>query len=321
MRRAILALFAAVFLWRIYLAATTAITMEEAVSYNHFASQPILTIFTAPYDRANQVLQSLLCSLVLRFMRVTEFSIRVASLIGLIVYFWAALRLLSPKTWPGFAGLFILAVNPFTLAWLPDSTGIWMAAGLLLFAIRELLDDRLAAAGICLGVSVCFNIGFVLPSLGLIFLYLYIESWGRPRWGALIAINSLLLSPAIVCFAFWILPWVNAAPGTFQWANFAPFPTRFRAGPERALPGIARSLRDELRKSPPRPVRVAINPLLIEPLEFYRRRYALGAIQKIVPLGGTQPVDYSIVLDDVTGTLNLAKGNHVGGFPPPGTQQ
>ena len=309
MRRLILAVVLAVFLWHVYRAAVTAITPEEAITYNHFASQPILTIFSSPYNPANQVLQSLLISLVLRFMRLTEFSVRVASLIGFAVYLWAALKLISPNRWTGFVALLLLAVNPFTVMWFPESTGIWMAAGLFLIAIRNLTHEQLSAASIYLGLAICFNITFILPSLVLVFLYLHIEYWGKRRVKAAMAINHLFLPPLVISFAFWILPLVNAGPGTLQWANFAPFPSRFHAGPERELPRIARSLRDELRRNPPRPIRVAASPELIEPFEFYRRRYALGAVQKIVPAGGVQTVDYSILIDGQTGDIKLAAGN------------
>lgn len=47
----------------------------------------------------------------------------------------------------------------------------------------------------------------------------------------------------------------------------------------------------------PRPIQISASEPLIEPLNFYRRRYALGAVQPVVP--GTPPAlaDYSILLE------------------------
>lgn len=305
MRRAVLGVLVAVFLWHVYRAAASAITVEEAVSYNHFVSQPMLTIFTAPYNPANQVLHSLLCSLVLRVTRVTEFSVRLASLAGFGVYLWAAYQLVAPKTWLRSLLLLALTVNPLTLLLLPASIGIWMAAGLFLLAIQQLFHDRITAASVYLGIAAGFNISLLLPAVTLIFLFLHIDFWGRRRVTFWTAINNLFLPMGVLIFAIWILPLVNAIPGTLTWRTLLPVPQSFHAGPESGLPYIARAIRDDLRRKPVRAVDVAVSTELIEPFDFYRRRYALGAIRKLVPVGGLQSADYSVVLDKRTGQAVL----------------
>ncbi len=230
MKKAVLTVLFAVFAWNVYRAAILPILPEEAVSYNSYVSQPVLKLFSQPYNPANQVLHSLLCHLILRIVRVTEFSFRIASLLGLLFYLWQAYRLF-PRSW----AIFAFAVNPLTLGWLPQSTGFWMAAGLFLFAVRKLLLGRLSETGVALGFAGCFYITFCLPAL-VIFLV-------RRR------LNELVLPATLIWFCFWALPMVNASPEHLTIARLLPLPNRFT---DRTwIEFTPRGSRTERRSSPP----------------------------------------------------------------------
>lgn len=308
-KRIVLVLYSLVFLWAAYRSVTQAITVNEAVTYNHFASHPNLQIVTSPYNPSNQILHSLLCRLVLRVFRVTEWSLRIPSLLGLLFYLWAGFRLCTRASNSNLAcgvAAIAIAVNPFTVGWLPESTGIWMAAGWFFWALNRLLDysgreGDLWPASLALGIAVGFQFSFHFPALVLIFVILHFEFWGARRISGWQAINQLILPGSLLAFSLWIIPFLNARttkispadllqmdwvvllpglavlsiPGlvttnvwrvsatcllllltpivTLPSLKLAYVPDRFHAGPESALPKVARALREELRRAAANP--------------------------------------------------------------------
>lgn len=345
-----------VFAWAAYRSVASSITVSEAITYNHYASQPLLQILTAAYNPANQVLHTLSCWLVLRVFRLTEWSFRLPGLIGLVLYFWAAgkvCRCVCGTPAKSAIATLICVVNPFTVGWLPVSSGVWSAAALFLAAARECFyflkrgdADRagLGKASLLLGLAAGFDISFLIPTVALFFTFLHLNFWGVRTLRLWDSINLLLLPSFLVVFAIWAIPvlnmqgairvelsfvvllpalltlWlpvlvdsVNAwklAIGTAVLGALAIFallrvdvayiPDRFHQGQEKTVNNVARALRDDIRHSVLiRPIQVTASEPLREPLNFYRKRYALGAVQPILPIAAAVTpvgVDYLALL-------------------------
>jgi hypothetical protein len=212
---------ALVFLWAAYRSATVAITASEAVTYNHYASQPLLKILTAGYNPANQILHTVSCWLVLRVFRVTEWWLRLPSLMGLLFYFWAASKLCrsvckSPAR-SSFATL-ICVCNPFTVGWLPVSSGAWTAAALVLLSAGMFLQNlerhrqsakAIGRASLLLGVASGFDISFLIPAFALMFVFLHLNFWGYRNLNFWDAIHQVVLPALLVTFVIWAIPFLN----------------------------------------------------------------------------------------------------------------
>lgn len=357
--RLLLALGLAVLSWAVYRSVTTAVTVDEAITYNHYASRPVMDILTAPYHPANQVLHTLLCRLSLRFLRVTEWSLRLPALVGLLFYFWAAINLsrVLCRTHSGavLASAVFLA-SPFSVGWLPVSSGTWMGAACFLFALENLLPNlwrestepppALGTASLLMGLATGFHLSFVFPVLATILIFWHFNFWGGYRFAFWVIVNQLILPALLVLFSLWAIPLLNIqgpfrvdlvpvvlVPGLLAlslpwlvsrraaWQSAAAIsvllivlpwipgvrslgtlPDLFHAGPEAGMPKVARALRDELRRHELHAVQVKTSDQLLEPMNFYRRRYALGAIQPVGSETATQSAEYIVLL-----TSELAK--------------
>ena len=348
-RQALIALAVLVFLWAAYRSVTVALTVSEAITYNHYASKPVIEILTAPYNQANQVLHSLLCRLVLQFFRVTEWSLRLPGLLGLLFYFWTAIRLCQAVCKTRSRALLAAAVfvaNPFSVGWLPVSSGSWMGAGCVLWAMKFILPKpaeqdsetpNVFIASLLMAAAIGFNISFLFVAVAIVLLILHFNFWGR-RWLPLwTAVNQLVLPGLLLVFALWAISFLNLAgpvhldlvfvvliPGLcalsfavqrnvwrvtvplacflllLPWVpgfdTFGTVPDLFHLGPEAGMPRVARALRDRLRRGKIRSIQVKTSDRLVEPMNFYRRRYALGAVQPVRRETSEEGVDYLILL-------------------------
>ncbi len=354
-RRVLFALALVIFIWAAYRSVATAVTVNEAITYNHYASKPVSEILSAPYNPANQILHTLLCRLFFRFFRVKEWSLRLPALLGLLVYFWAAFRLCRCVCKGSASALIASAVfiaSPFSVGWLPVSTGCWMGAGFFLLALQKLLVNLwlrpaesppgVGAASLLFGFSAGFHISFVLPILATLFIVLHFNFWGVRQLAFWTAVNRLILPCGLLFFALWAIPLLNlrasfqtdslfvvlipglivlSLPGLVKrpevWhvsallavvlvllpcvpgvKNFMIVPNLFHAGPEAGMPKVAMALREDLRRNKMHAVQVKASDRLIEPINFYRRRYALGAVQPLQTGSPAENAEYLILLPE-----------------------
>ncbi len=315
---------ALVFFWAAYRAVALAIVPLEAISYNHYASRPIMEILTAPFHPANQMLHAMLCHLMVRWFRLTEWAFRLPSLLGMICYFWASVRLcraVCRSENKAFACALVFIVNPFTVGWLPVVGGVWAAAAFFLLALKTLTGHTvsLARASLLLGLACGFHISFCLPSIALLLLFLHFDFWGLRTISFWDAIDKAALPFALVIFALWCIPLLNRRePFRIEWLcvvllpgllvlamprltqqrqfslvaaglalalaiSFIPgkLPDLFHQGPEAGMPKVARALRDQIRRGQVHAIEITTPYNLIEVMNFYRRRYALGAVQPV----------------------------------------
>src|SRR5436305_14681813 len=85
-RAAIIALFTALFTVNIYRAATQSITVDEAYAYDLFIEPPLAQVLTS-FNATHHVLQSLLSKRSVKSFGVSEFTLRLPTLIGGLLYF------------------------------------------------------------------------------------------------------------------------------------------------------------------------------------------------------------------------------------------
>lgn len=181
---AALALLAALFLISVYRAATQSITHDEGVIYEWLLSGSWSRVLTFEHGN-HHVVSDLLCKLMISVFGLSDISLRIPSLLGGLLYFYAVFRI--SKLLFGEAFLFLLSVaflslNPFVLDYLVCARGYGLALGFFLYALflltHYLVDapDRLGTrparllnwAGIALGLSIGSNVIMVFPSAALV---------------------------------------------------------------------------------------------------------------------------------------------------------
>src|SRR5271156_3758622 len=113
----------------IYRAKTQSITCDEALSYELWGAQPLPHMWES-YDASNHVLQTLLSKVSVATFGLSEFALRLPTLLGGFLYFIAIYRLSSLVFGDG--GLFLLSVcvlslNPLLLDLLSAARGYGLA--------------------------------------------------------------------------------------------------------------------------------------------------------------------------------------------------
>jgi len=221
---ALWALFAA----NIYRAATQSVTADEAFTYNLFV-HPKLKETLHIYDANNHVLNTLLTKVSLSALHLSEFSLRLPSLLFGGLYFWAVYRLARRVFGSGgcfVAAVALLSLNPLVLDYLTAARGYGMALALWMWALVFLLEylerapglekGLLNRAGFCLGLAVAANLAFAFPvvALGGAFCLTAVL---RKRVSAATLAEQLLVPAVLVAFLLAALPASHAEPENFYY--------------------------------------------------------------------------------------------------------
>ncbi len=203
LRIAALGLVVFVLAVNVYRAATQSIAGDEAYAYNKFLAGPVSSIFNQ-YDAANHVLQTLLSYWCIQILGLSEFALRLPSLLGGLLYVAAAYRISRAVFGEGarmVLALAVLALNPYILDYFSAARGYGLALGLFLFALDSALryfrEDRrtgLYVAGVALGLAVCANLVFLFPAIALGALILF----AAVRRGSAWVLIDRFAGPAIV---------------------------------------------------------------------------------------------------------------------------
>ena len=125
MRCLAVGLLVGLFIANVYRAATQSLTIDEAFTYNLYLSKNLRTILTE-FDANNHVLFTLLAKLSVALFGNGEFAIRLPSLFGGLIYFYAVYRVcwfFFPDRWLFVAGVAALTLNPFVLDFLSAARG------------------------------------------------------------------------------------------------------------------------------------------------------------------------------------------------------
>ena len=160
----------------IYRAWNQSITYDEAYNYARFAGRGFRAVFTT-YEAGNHVLYSLLERLSVVCLGVSEFSLRLPSVLGGLLYLtasYAICRRVWGAGWRLPVAVLALGLNPLTLDHLSAARGYGLGLGLLLWALFDLVGYweqenkwRLFRAGVALGLSVASVPVYLYPAAAL----------------------------------------------------------------------------------------------------------------------------------------------------------
>ncbi|HXB70110.1 MAG TPA: glycosyltransferase family 39 protein [Candidatus Acidoferrales bacterium] len=173
------ALLLTLFAVNVYRAAMQSITPPEAATYNRFVG-PSLQEALALTTANNHVLNTFLARISTKIFHLTDLSLRLPSLMGGALYFWAVFRLARRAFGSGplfLAAVALLSLNPLVLDYLSMARGYGLALAFWMWALDLMLEylesdqpvvgTKLNLAGMCLGLSVAANLAFLVPTIAL----------------------------------------------------------------------------------------------------------------------------------------------------------
>jgi hypothetical protein len=217
----------------VYRAATQSFTTDEAFTYNSFVDAPLADMF-ARYDANNHVLNTLLEKVSALCFGVSEFSLRLPSVLfggGLYLFaVWALCRRVFGSGALFVTGVALLSLNPLVLDFLSAARGYGMALAFWMWALVFVLDCleepagpqpvKLNLAAVALALSVCANLAFLLLAISTAVafstLWLFDRGGGRPNRLALLA-DRFILPGLAVAFVILLVPLNRAVPDNFYY--------------------------------------------------------------------------------------------------------
>lgn len=206
-----------------YRAATQSITIDEAFTYEQFVSKPFGGLLE-PFDANNHVLNSMLAWLAIAMFGLSEWSLRLPSVIGGAIYLLVAYRLsfglFSRSLW-SLTTTALLVTNPFLQDHLSAARGYGLALALVMARLLELIRTTgspetrsLYPAGICFGLSIAANLTSLFPVVALTMSFFAVNRvLGRLRDKALWV--ELIVPSILLAFVPLVLPLSKAEPKDF----------------------------------------------------------------------------------------------------------
>ncbi len=207
LRWAAIVLLAGLFAVNVYRAATQALTIDEAFTYQLYLAKNLRAILTE-YDANNHVLYTLLAKLSVGLFGKSELAIRLPSVLGGLVYFYAVFRVcwfFFAGRWLFLVGVGALTLNPFLLDFLSAGRGYGLGIALWMLGLWFVLEGRLERAGVAFGLAVAANLTLVFPCAAVILVY------GR-TWEV---VDRLILPAIAASFIVLVIPLSNMKPGSF----------------------------------------------------------------------------------------------------------
>ena len=153
-----------------YRAATQSFTVDESTSYLEYVRGPWARVFQH-YDPNNHVLYSLLAKLSIHAFRVSEFTLRLPSVMAgffLILGIYWVLEFAVSSRAVRWAALATLSLNPLLLDLSVAARGYGLGLAFLVWAIYFSMRGRDLLAGALLGLGVAANLTIAFPALGVI---------------------------------------------------------------------------------------------------------------------------------------------------------
>ncbi len=206
--------------FNVWKACNVPITTDEAMSYNEFASRDLQKFFGS-YDANHHVLHSFLCRYTVRWLGVSEFSMRLPSLLAgafyLLLIYCFARRLFDG--WLFLVAVALLAMNPFVLDYLSLARGYSMALAFWMLALywAWTRPGTLYRIALALAFSVSSNLAFLFPALALlcVFIPMAIAVGRRPFE----IVEQLLLPACVVTILILVLPLSKAQLSDFYYGS------------------------------------------------------------------------------------------------------
>ncbi len=211
------ALALAILALNVYRAAVCSITIDEAFTYNSFVRPPLAQILTT-YDANHHVLHSLLAKAFVSAFGVSEFTLRLPSLLGGALYLWAVFalaRIIFGSRPMLVLSVALLSLNPLVLDYMSMARGYGAGLGLWLLALHQAIHWpaspgplQLRMLALTLAASVGFNLIFIPPGLALVAWCAISMAKDKGAWDRLL--NHLLIPGAVVTFLILVLPLAHA---------------------------------------------------------------------------------------------------------------
>jgi hypothetical protein len=188
----------------LYRAVTQPVTSGEAWNYNRYIAPPWVESLSR-FDVNNHVLNTLLVRISTARLHVTEFVLRLPSLLAGVLYLWAVYRL--ARRWFGGGLVFLtviglLTLNPLVIDAMSEARGYGMALACWMWALELILESlesfsaqKLNLSGMCLGLSVVACLAFVAPAIALLAVCLLWSSGRAPVLIAFLTAFVLLVIP------------------------------------------------------------------------------------------------------------------------------
>lgn len=239
-RRIAILLLLAVFSVNVYRAWTQSVTTDEAFAYNLFLKGAWSNLI-GPYDASNHVLYSILAKTCITLFGLTEFTLRIPSLLGGLLYLVAVFRLsrrLLGEGWLLLLSVALLSLNPHLMDFMSAARGYGLALALFLWALDQVLGYVEAPAGregappnralvpraaIGLALAVTANLTLLMPAAGLAAIFLLVLLFDKELGGAeraarrwWLAVWRFVTPAALTAHAILVLPFARTAgPNSF----------------------------------------------------------------------------------------------------------
>lgn len=238
-RRIAILLLLAVFSVNLYRAWTQSVTIDEAFAHSLFLTGDWSKLI-GPYDASNHVLYSMLAKTSIAVFGLSEFTLRIPSLLGGLLYLVAVFRLsrrLLGEGWLRLLSLALLSLNPHLMDFMSAARGYGLALGLFLWALDRTLAYVEAPAGgegapprralvpkaaIGLALAVAANLTLLMPATGLALIFLLVllldkgpggaDRRGRRCW---LAFGEFVAPGALTALAILALPLAKAGMNSF----------------------------------------------------------------------------------------------------------
>jgi hypothetical protein len=229
-RRLAFYLLSVVFLVSVYRAWTQSITIDEAFMYNRFLAGSFSRLF-GDYDASNHVLYAILAKLSIACFGLTEFTLRLPSLLGGALYLLAVYRLSRRLLGEGplfLISVALLSLNPHMLDFMSAARGYGLGLALFLWSLYQALlyvdsksgppgRSRLYQAGVGLALSVAANLTLLPPAAGLAIILTALLLFDKDLGGAAavkdrfwLAVHGFAFPGVVVAFVLLVLPLSSA---------------------------------------------------------------------------------------------------------------
>ncbi len=153
-----------------YRAAQQSFTVDESTTFLNYVRGPWARVYSH-YDPNNHVLYSMLAKLSIRAFRVSEFTLRLPSVLAgfflILGIYWVLEAGFSSRAirW---VTLVVLSLNPLLLDLSVAARGYGLGLAFLVWAIYFSMRGRDFSAGVLLGLSVAANLTMAFPAVGVI---------------------------------------------------------------------------------------------------------------------------------------------------------
>ena len=151
-----------------YRAATQSLVHDEAFFFDRFVDGPWTRLW-APYDASNHVLYTALAKLSVQVFGLSEFALRLPSVLAGLILTLATFHLLrscrsAALRWSIYLAL---GLHPLLLDFSVAARGYGLSVALLVLAIAAVMRNRPVLGGSLAGLAVCANLTSAIPAAAL----------------------------------------------------------------------------------------------------------------------------------------------------------